>query len=129
MGLNVHSSEFAELEVQIATVWRCVPGVNSYAEGGGEAPERDIVSFKAIAKRTGLPRVPTLEIGAVYSPAHDVWRKIRAAANAKTIYSYRLTTKEEPAIPVTESGVTAAVVASTGVVTFAGDPPQSESDC
>ncbi len=120
-GLTVHGSEFVKVEyasISEAT-WKELPGVNSYSETGGEAPERDIVAFSGVAKRSGLPRVPSVEINAVYQPSHAAWRAMREAAAAGTLFRFRVTTKEEERFAINKALHTVAIPA-TGVVSFAG---------
>ena len=121
-GLTVHGSEFVKVEyasVSDAT-WKELPGVNSYSETGGDAPERDIVSFSGVAKRSGLTRVPSVEMNAVYQPAHAAWRAMRVAADKGTVLRFRVTTKEEERFAIDKTGHTVAIPV-TGVVAFAGD--------
>ena len=118
---TAHGSEFAKLEYSSDSglTWIKVPGINSYTESGGEAPERDIVTFDGVAKRSGHPRVPSIELNATYSPAHAAWKAMRAASIKGTLLDFQLTTKEETMKSITGSANTVAI-ALTGVVTFAG---------
>ena len=116
---TAHGSEFAKLEYSDGSTWIQVPGINSYTESGGEAPERDIVTFDGVAKRSGHPRVPSIELNATYSPAHAAWKEIRTASIKGTLLDFRLTTKEETMKSITGPANTVAI-ALTGVVTFAG---------
>ena len=69
-GLTAHGSEFAKFEYSSDNqVWNEIPGISGYTESGGEAPERDVVAFSGVAKRSGHPRVPSIELQAVYQPA------------------------------------------------------------
>ncbi len=118
---TVHGSEFAKLEYSSdsGSTWIQVPGINSYTESGGEAPERDIVTFGGVGKRSGHPRVPSIELNATYSPAHAAWKAMRAASLKGTLLDFRLITKEEAVKSITGPSNTVAI-ADTGVVTFAG---------
>ena len=118
-GLTVHGSEFVKVEHESAGSWIEIPGISSYTESGGEAPERDIVAFSGVAKRSGHPRVPSIEMNAVYQPAHSAWRALRVASQAGTILRFRATTKEKKPFSLDKTGETVAI-AATGVVTFAG---------
>lgn len=119
-GLTVHGSEFAKLEYSSdGTTWIEVPGISGYTESGGEAPERDIVAFSGVAKRSGHPRVPAIECSAVYAPAHAAWKAIRVASIKGTLLRFRLTTLEETIESIKGSGNTVAIP-TTGVVAFAG---------
>ena len=119
-GLTVHGSEFVTLEYSSdGSAWIAVPGITSYTESGGEAPERDIVAFSGVAKRSGHLRVPSIEMNAVYSPAHAAWRALRTVSLKGTLLQFRLTTKKETFESISGSGNTVAI-AVTGVVTFAG---------
>ncbi len=124
-GLTVHGSEFTKFEYsKDGTAWIEIPGVSGYSESGGEAPERDIVAFSGIAKRSGHPRVPSIELQAVYQPAHAAWKEIRNASIAGTVLQFRVTTKEDEILPAASSGDNKAGIAqTTGVVTFAGTNP------
>ncbi len=120
-GVTVHGSEFVKVEYSpIGGDWKELPGINGYSETGGEAPERDIVAFSGVAKRSGHPRVPSVEMNAVYQPAHSAWRAIREAADKGTLLRFRVTTKEEERFAINDSAETVAI-ADTGVLTFAGD--------
>lgn len=121
MGLSAHGSEFAKLEYSsdMGGTWNEIPGVSGYSESGGEAPERDVVAFGGVAKRTGHPRVPSIEVNAVYAPAHPAWKAVRKASLGRDLLKFRLTTAEEDLFSVNSSGNTVAI-AATGVVTFAG---------
>ena len=118
-GLTVHGSEFATLEYSSDGSWIEVPGITSYTESGGEAPERDVVAFSGVAKRSGHPRVPSIEMNAVYSPAHAAWRALRTFSFKGTLLQFRLITKKETFESISGPGNTVAI-ADTGVVTFAG---------
>ncbi len=119
-GLTVHGSEFATLEYSSdGSAWVEVPGISGYGESGGEAPERDIVAFSGVAKRSGHPRVPSIELSAAYTPAHAAWKALRGASLDGTLLRFRLTTKKNILEPITGTGNTVAI-ADTGIVTFAG---------
>lgn len=74
--------------------------------GGGEAPERDVVAFGGAAKRSGHPRVPSLELSAVYAPAHAAWKALRKASLERTVLKFQLTTPEEEVESITGVGNT-----------------------
>ncbi len=121
MGLTVHGSEFAKLEVELGGKFAEVPGVTGYSESGGEAPDREIVSFGTVAKRTGLARVPTVEVQAVYQPAHPVWKGLRKAMLDGTALRFQLETRGETVYEIDKDGHTAAIAAKSGAVTLVGD--------
>ena len=120
-GITAHGSEFAKLEYSAdsGATWNKVPGINGYTESGGEAPERDVVTFDGAAKRSGHPRVPSIEVSAVYTPAHAAWKALRKASIDGTLLDFRFITKEVPQFTAIGSTNTVAI-AATGVVTFAG---------
>ena len=125
MALTVHGSEFATLEYQSGSNWIPVPGITSYAESGGEAPERDVVAFSGVAKRTGHPRLPSIEMNAVFAPAHSAWQALRTAADAGTVLKFRFTTKKETVEAITGTGNSVAIDLA-GDVTFAGNKPDAK---
>ena len=119
-GLTAHGSEFAKFEYSSDNqVWNEIPGISGYTESGGEAPERDVVAFSGVAKRSGHPRVPSIELQAVYQPAHAAWRAMRKASIEGGVLQFRMTTKEESLFAIDKTGHTVAI-AATGVVTLAG---------
>ncbi len=130
MGLTAHGSEFAKLEYSSdnGNSWNEIPGISGYTESGGEAPERDVVAFGGVAKRSGHPRVPSIEVNAVYSPSHPAWKAVRKASLDRDVLQFRLTTAEEDIFSVNSSGNTVAI-AGTGVVTFAGTQKPNASEC
>ena len=121
MGLTVHGSELVKLEYSSdkGGAWNEIPGVSGYSESGGEAPERDVVAFSGVTKRTGHPRVPSIEVNAVYAPAHPAWKAVRKASIDRSLLQFRLITPEEDLFSINKSGHTVAI-AKTGVVDFAG---------
>ena len=128
MGLTVHGSELVKLEYsKNGDAWSEIPGVSGYSESGGEAPERDVVAFGGVAKRTGHPRVPSIEVNAVYAPAHPAWKAVRKASLNRELLKFRLITPQEDLFSVNSSGNTVAI-ADTGVVTFAGTDKPSASE-
>ena len=119
-GLTAHGSEFARFEYSSDNqVWNEIPGISGYTESGGEAPERDVVAFSGVAKRSGHPRVPSIELQAVYQPAHAAWKAMREASIDGEVLKFRMTTKEETFFAIDKTGHTVAI-AATGVVTLAG---------
>ncbi len=119
-GLTTHGSEFAKFEYSSDNqVWNEIPGISGYTESGGEAPERDVVAFSGVAKRSGHLRVPSIELQAVYQPAHAAWKAMREAAIDGKVLQFRMTTKEETFFAIDKTGHTVAI-ATTGVVTLAG---------
>ena len=131
MGLTAHGSEFAKLEYSSdnGSSWNEIPGISGYTESGGEAPERDVVAFSGVAKRSGHPRVPSIEVNAVYSPSHPAWKAVRKASLDRDVLKFRLTTAEEEIFSVNSSGNTVAIAITTGVVTFAGTQQPGASEC
>ncbi len=126
--LTAHGSEFAKLEYSAdsGAIWNDIPGINGYTESGGEAPERDIVAFSGVAKRSGHTRVPSVEVSAIYQPAHAAWRALRQASIDGTLLVFRLTTLEEDQFVASGNANTVAIDTS-GVVTFTGvQPPWNE---
>ena len=121
-GLAVHTSELAKLEYSndFGSNWSELPGVTGYSESGGERPERDVVGFGGVTKVTGLPRVPTVEINAVYPPLHAAWKKMRRAMEKGDEPTFRITTKERLTFAVTTAGNTVEVTVTTGLLAFAG---------
>ena len=124
----VHGSEFSSVEYSSdqGSTWLKIPGIQSYSESGGEAPERDVVGFDGVAKRSGHLRIPTIEMSAVYSPVHAAWAALRDVALKGALLQFRLTTKKDDVDSQTGSTNTAAI-ATTGVVTFAGNEPEIEA--
>ena len=114
MGVNVHGSEFARLEYSAdgGATWYFIPGVSGYNETGGEAPERDSPAFEGVAKQSGLPRVPSIEMAALYSPAHASWRQLRAAALASDVFLFRLSTRGKSIEWITGDDNKASIVAA-----------------
>ena len=98
-----------------------VPGITSWAEGGGDTPTRDIVAFEGVSSQSGRARVQTVECEvSAYAPRHRAWRLIRAALVAKSALEFRLKTQRQVIMAAPPSNVTFAVSAQ-GVVTLAGD--------
>ena len=100
-----------------------VSNTSSISTSGGEAPESDIVTFGAVGKITGRPRVPTCTIAlSAYLPHLPEWATLTTARNTKKALQWRFRTVREeifasaPAV----AGDTVAI-ADTGVLTFAGD--------
>ena len=119
-GLTVHGSEFAKFEYsQDNTEWSEIPGINGYTESGGEAPERDIVAFSGVAKRSGHPRAPSIELQAVYQPAHAAWKALRKASIQGKVLHFRMITNKETLFEIDKAGHTVAI-AIDGTATFAG---------
>ena len=121
-GVTAFGSEFARLEYSSdsGSTWNKIPGIQGYTESGGEAPERDVVTFDGVGKKSGHPRVPSIEVSAAYSPAHTAWKAIRQASIKGTLLQFRFTTKkQEPSFTASGNANTVAI-ATTGVVTFAG---------
>lgn len=119
-GVTAHGSEFAKFEYSSDNqVWNEIPGISGYTESGGEAPERDVVAFSGVAKRSGHPRVPSIELQAVYQPAHAAWKAMREASVGGKVLQFRMTTQEESLFAIDKAAHTVAL-ATTGVVTLAG---------
>ena len=121
IGVTAIGSEFATLEYSSdsGATWHQLPGIQGYTESGGEAPERDVVTFAGVAKKSGHPRVPSIEVSAAYSPVHAAWKAIRKASIDGTLLQFRFTTKKKPQFTAIGAANTVAI-AYTGVVTFAG---------
>ena len=129
MGLNFHSSEDGVVEVSndSGTTWVKIPGVNSYTETPSPAPERDVVAFEGVGKSIGHPRVPSVELSAIYSPMHKVWDTLRKALESRVLLRFRVTLKEDVFFAIDSAGKTVAI-ATTGVVSFAGVPKPDLSE-
>ena len=121
IGVTAIGSEFATLEYSSdsGATWHQLPGIQGYTESGGEAPERDVVTFAGVAKKSGHPRVPSIEVSAAYSPVHASWKAIRKASINGMLLQFRFTTKKDPQFTASGAANTIAI-ADTGVVTFAG---------
>ena len=119
-GLTVIPSEGTVLQYEDAGSWKDVPGVSSWTESGGEAPERDIVAFEGVAARTGRQRVPSIECEvSAYIPHHPAWIHIRNLAVTNALGRFRLTTKKELVftnadVSATEAGGVLTVVLKSG---------------
>ena len=120
MGLIAHGSELAKVEYSNdnGANWIRIPGCNSYAETGGEAPERDVVAFEGSSKLSGATRVPSVDVNGIYTPLHPAWRQMRALMISKESALFRLVTKERVSWKA-NANVEAAIDAG-GVVAFSG---------
>ena len=117
MGLITVPSELCILEYLKGTDWKTIPGISSYRESGGEPPERDDVAFEGASKRTGHPRVPSVECPAFFQPLQQAWQDMYQYAIDRTVVNFRLRTPEENVYPGTSLQ---AAIADTGVVTISG---------
>lgn len=79
-----------------AGAWWNVPGIASWAEGGGDTPTRDIVAFEGVSSQSGRARVQTVECEvSAYAPRHRAWRLIREALIRKSALEFRLRTQRQ----------------------------------
>lgn len=110
-----------ELSADGGSTWQRVPGVASLSYTAGERTSNQIESLDG--NRVSLGPVPISDVSVEltsYLPQHATGRSLRTAYTDNSLRKFRFTTKETTLFPRTASGTTAAVVAATGRVTFAG---------
>ena len=129
MGITIVAGENSRLELsEDGTTFVKLPYVGNITSAGGEAPETDVVTYEEVGKIVGKRRLPTISIVIPsYVPNLDVWDTIEDAADEKKILSWRMTTQVEEFFVASGAANTVAI-ATTGVVTFAGDAPDFTGD-
>ncbi len=130
MGITLIPSEGSTVEVsKDGTTFSDIPWIGDIAGSGGEAPESDIPTLTAIGKITGAPRVSSISISVLsYVPNLPVWDTLHDAYANRTPLTFRIRTKEIEQHTASGAGNTAAIAATTGIVTFAGDKPDFTSN-
>ncbi len=112
-----------ELSADSGATWQFIPGTASVTESGGESPTREQVTFTGVNQITGKARPPTVEFSiAGYAAAHAVHQLLKARKESGALTHFRYTFEEQELQAVTGAPNTVAI-ATTGVVTFAGDSP------
>ena len=99
--------------------WAELPYVGDISVSGGEAPETDIVTLRAIGKIAGRTRPPTLsvQIPSLF-PNHPAVKVVRLAQSGGDPIQIRLTTPERELFAAAADVM--AAIAADGEVTFSG---------
>lgn len=104
-----------------------LPSVTAYVESGGERSVSEEQTFSGPATTAEAPGKPSIQIDGLYAPHVNGWKVLSQAFNDGTNVRIRLKTEELEVFSTSAQGDTAAI-ATTGVVTFAGNKPDFSSD-
>lgn len=109
--------------------WLEIGGTANASTSGGEAPETDIVTYKATVKLSGRARVPSMTIPMpAFLPHMPVAEILRKARDAKTALQFRLRTNAEEIFKTAEGKKSKLTISNAGVVTIAAADGDNDPD-